>query len=65
MRVALALGTFFVEENASCYSQILFYDSSGSYLGFYRKTLCCGTLETPSRGEIEHSMQLRHCTRSR
>ena len=43
MRVALALGTFFVEENDSCYNQILFYDSSGSYLGFYRKTLCCGT----------------------
>jgi len=34
MRVALALGTCFVEENASCYNQIRFYDSSGSYLGF-------------------------------
>ena len=52
--LALALGTCFVEEDASCYNQIRFYGSSGSYLGFHSKTLCCGTLETPSRGEIEH-----------
>lgn len=52
--LALALGTCFVEEDGSCYNQIRFYDSSGSYLGFHSKTLCCGTLETPSRGEIEH-----------
>ena len=50
----LALGTCFVEEDGNCYNQIRFYDSSGSYLGFHSKTLCCGTLETPSRGEIEH-----------
>ena len=52
--LALALGTCFVEEDGNCYNQIRFYESSGSYLGFHSKTLCCGTLETPSRGEIEH-----------
>ena len=26
----------------------------GSFLGFHGKTLTCGTLSTPSRGEIEH-----------
>ena len=52
--LALALGTCFVEEDGNCYNQIRFYESSGTYLGFHSKTLCCGTLETPSRGEIEH-----------
>ena len=52
--LALALGTCFVEEDGNCYNQIRFYESSGLYLGFHSKTLCCGTLETPSRGEIEH-----------
>ena len=32
--LALALGTCFVEEDASCYNQIRFYGSSGSYLVF-------------------------------
>lgn len=52
--LALALGTCFVEEDDNCYNQIRFYEGSGTYLGFHSKTLCCGTLETPSRGEIEH-----------
>lgn len=52
--LALALGTCAVEDDDQCYNQIRFYDRDGTLLGFHSKTLCCGTLETPSRGEIEH-----------
>ncbi len=53
-RLALALGTCFVEDDGHCYNQIRFYERDGAFLGFHSKTLCCGTLEEPSRGEIEH-----------
>jgi predicted amidohydrolase len=53
--VALALGTCFVEpEDGRCYNQIRFYAADGTYQGFHSKTLTCGSLEQPSRGEIEH-----------
>jgi predicted amidohydrolase len=51
--VALALGTCFEEpDDGRCYNQIRFYDRDGSYLGFHSKTLTCGTLTDPPRGEI-------------
>ncbi|MFT5086458.1 MAG: putative amidohydrolase [Candidatus Latescibacterota bacterium] len=53
-RLGLALGTCFVENDDRCYNQIRFYDKGGTYLGFHSKTLTCGSLEDPSRGEIEH-----------
>jgi predicted amidohydrolase len=53
-RLGLALGTCFREEDGKCYDQLRFYDVDGAYLGFHSKTLTCGTLGTPSRGEIEH-----------
>jgi predicted amidohydrolase len=52
--LGLALGTCFVENDDRCYNQIRFYDKGGTYLGFHSKTLTCGSLEDPSRGEIEH-----------
>lgn len=52
--VGLALGTCFVEEDGKCYNQVRFYQPSGEYLGFHSKTLTCGSLDTPPRGEIEH-----------
>jgi predicted amidohydrolase len=52
--VALALGTCFTESDGKCYDQLRFYDAEGSYLGFHSKTLTCGTLTSPFRGEIEH-----------
>jgi len=52
-RVALALGTCFEEpDDGRCYNQIRFYDRDGTYLGFHSKTLTCGTLTDPPRGEI-------------
>jgi len=53
-RVGLALGTCFVEDDGECYNEIRFYRRDGEYLGFHSKTLRCGTLETPPKGEIEH-----------
>jgi predicted amidohydrolase len=50
--LALALGTCFVEPDERCYNQIRFYDRDGAYLGFHSKTLTCGTLTEPPRGEI-------------
>lgn len=51
--VGLALGTCFVEPDGRCYNQIRFYERDGTYLGFHSKTLCCGSLADPPRGEIE------------
>jgi predicted amidohydrolase len=54
-RVGLALGTCAVEpEDGLCYNQVRFYDREGAYLGFHSKTLTCGSLTDPPRGEIEH-----------
>jgi predicted amidohydrolase len=54
-RVGLALGTCFVEpEDGRCYNQVRFYRPDGAYLGFHSKTLTCGSLADPPRGEIEH-----------
>lgn len=52
--VGLALGTCFEEADGRCYNQIRFYERDGTYLGFHSKTLTCGTLTDPPRGEIEH-----------
>jgi predicted amidohydrolase len=52
--LGLALGTCFIEGDGKCYDQLRFYDAEGSYLGFHSKTLTCGTLNRPFRGEIEH-----------
>jgi len=54
VRLGLALGTCFVENDRRCYNQIRFYDRGGTYLGFHSKTLTCGSLESSPRGEIEH-----------
>ena len=53
-QLGLALGTCFVEQDGRCYNQIRFYEKNGAYLGFHSKTLTCGSLENPPRGEIEH-----------
>lgn len=53
-RLGLALGTCFTEADGRCFDQLRLYDAGGSYMGFHSKTLTCGTLGTPSRGEIEH-----------
>jgi len=51
--LALALGTCFVEpDDNRCYNQIRFYSGDGTFLGFHSKTLLCGTLTKPPRGEI-------------
>ena len=51
--LALALGTCFVEsDDNQCYNEIRFYDRQGKYLGCHTKTLLCGSLTEPSRGEI-------------
>ena len=53
--LGLALGTCFVEpDDGRCYNQIRWYAPSGEYLGFHSKTLTCGSLDTPPRGEVEH-----------
>jgi predicted amidohydrolase len=51
--LALALGTCFVEpDDGKCYNQIRFYDENGKFLGFHPKTLRCGTMTEPVKGEI-------------
>lgn len=51
--LALALGTCFVEPaDGRCYNQIRFYDQKGEFLGFHPKTLTCGTMTDPPKGEI-------------
>ena len=52
--VGLALGTCFVEQDGRCYNQIRFYRPDGEYLGFHGKTLCCGSVDGQSRGEVQH-----------
>ncbi len=53
--LALALGTCFVEPgDGRCYNQVRFYDSDGKFLGFHAKTLRCGTMTTPTQGEVNH-----------
>jgi predicted amidohydrolase len=53
--VALALGTCFVEpDDGKCYNEIRFYDSEGTFVGFHTKTLLCGSLTDPPKGEINH-----------
>jgi predicted amidohydrolase len=54
VHLGLALGTCFVEADGRCYNQIRFYAPEGDYLGFHSKTLTCGSLTDPPRGEIEH-----------
>ncbi|NKB71908.1 MAG: hypothetical protein GKR89_32940 [Candidatus Latescibacteria bacterium] len=52
--LGLALGTCYIEPgDQRCYNQIRFYRPDGHYLGFHSKTLTCGTMTDPPRGEIE------------
>ncbi len=51
--LALALGTCFVEpDDQQCYNEIRFYDGDGKFVGFHTKTLLCGSLTDPPKGEI-------------
>lgn len=53
--IAVALGTCFVEpSDGLCYNQLRFYSRAGRYLGFHSKTLTCGSLTDPPRGEVDH-----------
>lgn len=52
--IGLALGTCFVELDEKCYNQIRFYRPDGAYLGFHSKILRCGSLKSPTQGEINH-----------
>lgn len=52
-RIALALGTCFVEpDDERTYNEVRFYDRCGAFLGFHTKTLLCGTIFEPHEGEI-------------
>jgi predicted amidohydrolase len=51
--VGLALGTCFEGDDGSVSNQLRFYEADGTYVGCHAKILLCGTLESPSRGEIE------------
>jgi len=51
--LGLALGTCYFEGDGRCYNQVRFYARDGAYLGFHSKTLTCGSLTDPPRGEIE------------
>ena len=54
-KLGLALGTCFVEpQDQKCYNQIRFYKPDGEYLGFHSKTLTCGSLTDPPKGEINN-----------
>ncbi len=51
--IALALGTCYTEpDDKKCYNEIRFYDKKGKFLGFHTKTLLCGSLTDPPKGEI-------------
>ena len=50
--VALALGTCFEETDGKRYNELRFYERDGTYLGFHAKTLRCGSLDEPPRGEV-------------
>jgi predicted amidohydrolase len=53
--LALALGTcFFEPDDGRCYNQVRFYDADGKFIGFHTKTLRCGTMTKPTRGEVNH-----------
>ncbi len=53
--VGLALGTCFVEpDDGKCCNEIRLYEKDGTFLGFHAKTLLCGSLSRPPKGEIEH-----------
>jgi predicted amidohydrolase len=53
--IGLALGTCFVEpDDGKCYNQVRFYAADGEYLGFHSKTLRCGSMTKPTKGEINH-----------
>jgi predicted amidohydrolase len=53
-RMGLALGTCFEEDDGIVSNQLRFYEPDGTYVGCHTKTLLCGSLESPSHGEIEH-----------
>ncbi len=60
-RVALALGTCFTEpDDKKCYNEIRFYDANGNFAGFHTKTLLCGSLTVPSKGEITITAPARY-----
>ena len=45
--------TCYVEpDDQKCYNEIRFYDDRGRFLGFHTKTLLCGSLTDPPKGEI-------------
>ena len=51
--LALALGTCYTEpDDGKCYNQIRFYDGGGKFLGFHSKTLRCGSMTDPPKGEL-------------
>jgi predicted amidohydrolase len=52
--IGLALGTCFEEDDGLIYNQLRFYARQGAYLGAHCKILRCGSLATPSVGEINH-----------
>ncbi|MFC5651136.1 carbon-nitrogen hydrolase family protein [Paenibacillus solisilvae] len=54
MKIGLALGTCYYEDDGLCYNQIRFYDKQGQFLGFHSKTLNCGTMDDTPKGEIEY-----------
>ncbi len=54
LKLGLALGTCYYEDQNHCYNQIRFYAPGGEFLGFHSKILRCGTLDKPSKGEINH-----------
>jgi len=52
-RLGLALGTcVFEPEDGRCYNQIRFHARDGAHLGFHSKTLRCGSMSKPPKGEI-------------
>ncbi len=51
-RLALALGTCYVEADGLTYNQIRFTDEQGNFLGFHAKILRCATVTSPPVGEI-------------
>jgi len=52
--LALALGTCWIEQDGRCHNTLRFHSKTGAYLGCHDKTLRCGTMAEPTRGEIEH-----------
>lgn len=54
VRLALALGTCYIEGDGLCYNQIRFYNEYGEFLGFHAKILRCGSVDRMPSGEIAH-----------